>query len=51
MMEAVNTSERCVNFYESTRRNIPDDINLQELHMYHDDTATYLTAVCCVYYM
>jgi hypothetical protein len=26
MMEAVSTSEKSVNFYETTRRNIPEEI-------------------------
>jgi hypothetical protein len=25
MMQAVSTSETCVNFYQTTRRNIPED--------------------------
>jgi hypothetical protein len=29
MMEAVNTSEKSVNFYETTRRTIPEDGHLQ----------------------
>jgi hypothetical protein len=29
MMEAVSTSETLVNFYETTRRNIPKDSHLQ----------------------
>jgi hypothetical protein len=29
MMEAVRTSETSVNFYETTRRNIPEDGHLQ----------------------
>jgi hypothetical protein len=29
MMEAVSTSETVVNFYQPTRRNIPEDIHLQ----------------------
>jgi hypothetical protein len=28
MMEAVNTSETSVNFYQTTRRNIPEDSHL-----------------------
>jgi hypothetical protein len=34
MMEAVSTSEISVNFYETTRRNIPQDINLKSLKRY-----------------
>jgi hypothetical protein len=30
MKEAVSTSETLVNFYESTRLNIPEDSHLQE---------------------
>jgi hypothetical protein len=33
MMEAVSTSEMFVNFYQSTRRNIPEDSHL-ELSIY-----------------
>jgi hypothetical protein len=29
MMEAVSTSETSITFYEISRRNIPEDINLQ----------------------
>jgi hypothetical protein len=29
MMEAASTSEMPVNFYQTTRRNIPEDIHLQ----------------------
>jgi hypothetical protein len=32
MMEAVNTSETSVNFYETTRRNIPEDSHLHIRH-------------------
>jgi ribosomal protein S15P/S13E len=28
MMEAASTSEKSVNFYQTTRRNIPEDIHL-----------------------
>jgi hypothetical protein len=31
MMEAVSTSETSVNFYETARRNIPEDSHLQNL--------------------
>jgi tRNA threonylcarbamoyladenosine modification (KEOPS) complex Pcc1 subunit len=37
MMEAVTTSETSVNFYETTRRNIPEDSHLncgRHLHQY-----------------
>jgi hypothetical protein len=30
MMEAVSTSETSVNFYDTTRRNIPEDSHLQK---------------------
>jgi hypothetical protein len=30
MMEAVSTSGTLINFYETTRRNIPDNSHLQE---------------------
>jgi hypothetical protein len=30
MMEAVSTSETSVNFYQTTRRNIPEDSYLQD---------------------
>jgi hypothetical protein len=32
MMEAVSTSETPVNFYETTRRNIPEDNHLHTRH-------------------
>jgi hypothetical protein len=32
MIEAVSTSETSVNFYQTTRRNIPEDSNLQLLY-------------------
>jgi hypothetical protein len=38
IMEAVSTSETSVNFYEITRRNIPEDSHLQlssGSHSYH----------------
>jgi hypothetical protein len=31
MMEAASTSETSVKFHQSTRRNIPEDSNLQEI--------------------
>jgi hypothetical protein len=41
MMEAVSTSETSVNFYETTRRNIPEDSHLhirrRENLKYHRD--------------
>jgi hypothetical protein len=33
MMEAVNTSETSVNFYESIRRNIPEDCQLIKISL------------------
>jgi hypothetical protein len=35
MMEAGSTSKTSVNFYETTRRNIPEDSNLQVLLYFH----------------
>jgi hypothetical protein len=39
MMEAVNTSETSVNFYETIRRNIPQDCHLHTNH--RKNTGTY----------
>jgi hypothetical protein len=36
MMEAVRTSETSVNFYQSTRRNIPEDSHLDLLASHYD---------------
>jgi hypothetical protein len=35
MMEAVSTCEKSVNFYETTRRNIPEDSHLHTRHREH----------------
>jgi hypothetical protein len=32
MMDAVSTSETSINFYQTTRRNIPEDRYLQEFN-------------------
>jgi hypothetical protein len=32
MMEAVSTSETSVSFYQTTRRNIPEDVNFHTTH-------------------
>jgi hypothetical protein len=32
MMEAANTSETSVNFYQTTRRNIPEDSHFDTRH-------------------
>jgi hypothetical protein len=34
MMEAANTSETSVNFYQATRRNNPEDSHLQRLNFF-----------------
>jgi hypothetical protein len=34
MMEAVNTSETSVNFYETTQHNIPEDIHIQDKKLF-----------------
>jgi hypothetical protein len=35
MMEAVSTSETSVNFYQTTRRNNPEDSHLQQIPYHH----------------
>jgi hypothetical protein len=35
MMEAISTSETSINFYETTRRNIPEDGHLQNRFILH----------------
>jgi hypothetical protein len=41
MMEAVRTSKTLVNFYQTTRRNIPEDSHLQTLKNFFDRTMHY----------
>jgi hypothetical protein len=36
MMEAANTSETSVNFYQPTQRDIPEDSHLQLLSLFLD---------------
>jgi hypothetical protein len=42
MMEAVSTSETLVNFYQTTRRNIPED---SHLHTRRDNLKSYLISL------
>jgi hypothetical protein len=43
MMEALNTSETLVNFYQNTRRNSPENSHLHTRH--HDNLKSHMTSV------
>jgi hypothetical protein len=40
MMEAANTPETLLNFYQTTRRNNPEDSHLHQLHTFYSDRET-----------